>query len=396
MKSAALWPVLTLGQFVSNLIGAVQKVRLGLVQPPAVKNLIELGHHAPDVLGSKPAVFHRVDDIAPAHVVTPRLGQQSRQSGVVFHKSASYVKMGSAGPVCLARPKTASSGPALPCFVRRPGAASGQLVPRGSWPWGWRAPRARRWCWSLVLPWEKSPRTRRPAPRVHSGPPAIQLWRRKNFLSLTETFFHRFQVGNLKKLKSFFHALQPALDGLADGLLVNALGLGNLLDALAEDDVSVNPPALDFRQAVQRVPQTAEPLLELQHLVRGELVQAGGILNAVLAVQRILRLVAGEPPLVGRLVADAGPERLGHIVRNLHIFVLGVPVVKVAQVDSCHGMYLHIVFCGLVDGKRYGGRRGAASGGAVLHLGTVCPEVEQRKCACAAKYHASAQRKEVT
>ncbi len=111
-KSAALWPVLTLGQFVSNLF-----------------------------------------------------------------------EMGSAGLVCLARQKTAGSGPAFPCVVRRPGAASGQLVPRGSWPWGWRAPQARRWCWSLVLPWEKSPRTRRPAPRVHPGPPAIQLWRRKIFLS---------------------------------------------------------------------------------------------------------------------------------------------------------------------------------------------------------------------
>lgn len=92
---------------------------------------------------------------------------------------------GNAGPVCLARQKTAGSGPAFPCFVRRLQAASGQLVPRGSWPWGWQAPHSRRWCWSLVLPWEKSQRTRRPAPRVHPGPPAIQLWRRKNFLSYT-------------------------------------------------------------------------------------------------------------------------------------------------------------------------------------------------------------------
>ena len=40
--------------------------------------------------------------------------------------------------------------------------------------------------------------------RAHPGPPAIQLWRRKNFLSYTETFFHHFQVGNLKKIKKFF------------------------------------------------------------------------------------------------------------------------------------------------------------------------------------------------
>jgi hypothetical protein len=32
--------------------------------------------------------------------------------------------------------------------------------------------------------------------------------------------------------------------------------------------VGIYPAALGFRQAVQRVPQTAEPLLELQNLVR--------------------------------------------------------------------------------------------------------------------------------
>ena len=175
-----------------------------------------------------------------------------------------------------------------------------------------------------------------------------------------------------------------------------ALGAGYLFHAPAENDAGVNPPALDFRQAVQRVPQTAEPLLELQHLVRGELAQAGGILDAVIAVQRILRLVAGEPPLVGRFIADAGPERLGHIVSNFHIFVLGVPVVKVAQVDDSHCMYLHIVFCGWVAGKRYGGRRGAAPGGAAPHLGTVCPKAGHTKSACAAKYHASAQGEGIT
>ena len=358
-KSAALWPVPTLGQIVSNLIGAVQKMRLGLFQPPAVEHFIELGHHAPDVPGRKAAVFHRIDDIAPAHVVAPRLGQQSGQSGVVFHKSASYVKMGSVGPVCLARQKTAVSGPAFPCFVRRPQAASGQLVPRGSWPWGWQSPHARRWCWSLVLPWEKSQRTRRPAPRVHPGPPAIQLWRRKNFLSLTETFLDGFRTGSAGIFQKLFHVLQPALHGPPHRAFVNALGQRHLGKALSEDDAGIHPAALGRGQAVQRVPQTAEPLLALQHLVRSGLVQAGGILDAVLTVQRILRLVAGEPPLVGRLIADAGPERLGHIVRNFHIFVLGIPVVKVAQVDDSHCMYLHIVF---VVGLRETIWRAAGSG----------------------------------
>ncbi len=123
--------------------------------------------------------------------------------------------------------------------------------------------------------------------------------------------------------------------------------------------MSVHPAALDLRQAVQRVPEATEPLLELQHLVRGELMQAGGILDAIIRVQGIVRLVVAGPLGIGRLGADAGPERLGHIIGNLNIFVLGVPVVKVAQVDNRHGMYLHIVF---VVGLRETIWRAAGSG----------------------------------
>ena len=68
------------------------------------------------------------------------------------------------------------------------------------------------------------------------------------------------------------------------------------------------------------------------------------ILDAVIRIQGIVRLVVAGPLGIGRLIADTGPERLGHIVRNFHIFILGVPVVKIAQVDDSHCMYLHIVF----------------------------------------------------
>ena len=46
----------------------------------------------------------------------------------------------------------------------------------------------------------------------------------------------------------------------------------------------------------------------------------------------------------------------------LNIFVLGVPVVKVAQVDNCHDMYLHIVFSGRIVGNNTedGGSRPAS------------------------------------
>ena len=67
---------------------------------------------------------------------------------------------------------------------------------------------------------------------------------------ITKTFLHQFQVGKQQKSKSFFHAFQAPLDGLADGLLMHALGLGNLFDAYAKNDMSVDPAALDLRQGV--------------------------------------------------------------------------------------------------------------------------------------------------
>ena len=102
----------------------------------------------------------------------------------------------------------------------------------------------------------------------------------------------------MKKSKSFFHALKATLDRLADRLLMYALGLGNFLDALSKNDVGINPAALDLRQRVECVPQTDEQLHALQKLLGRWLMQAGGIFDPVIAVQRILRLMPGEPPLV--------------------------------------------------------------------------------------------------
>ena len=58
----------------------------------------------------------------------------------------------------------------------------------------------------------------------------VHLQREELLLSLTETFFDHFQVGKMKKSKSFFHALKATLDRLADRLLMYALGLGNFLN----------------------------------------------------------------------------------------------------------------------------------------------------------------------
>ena len=68
-------------------------------------------------------------------------------------------------------------GYGAPAGVRRPGGTGGQPVHYGSWPWGGKFPLA-----ALVLiarppVWEKSRRTRHPAPRMTLGAAAIQLRR---------------------------------------------------------------------------------------------------------------------------------------------------------------------------------------------------------------------------
>lgn len=58
---------------------------LGLVQRFEIKYIMELTDNAPDVLGGKTTVFHRIDHISPAGVVAPRLGQHSGQCRIELH-----------------------------------------------------------------------------------------------------------------------------------------------------------------------------------------------------------------------------------------------------------------------------------------------------------------------
>lgn len=112
------------------------------------------------------------------------------------------------------------------------------------------------------------------------------------------------------------------------------LSLGNFLDAFSKNDVGVDPPALDFGQGVKGVPQTAEHFHTLQQFLRGGLMQAGGIFDPVIAVQRILRLVPGEPPLVGHLIPGIGQKDSRHLVGNLDKLILCVPIIKIFQCES--------------------------------------------------------------
>lgn len=58
---------------------------LGLLQPGEVEHIMELAHHTANVIGGETAVFHRIDHIATAGVVAPRLGQHSRQYRITGH-----------------------------------------------------------------------------------------------------------------------------------------------------------------------------------------------------------------------------------------------------------------------------------------------------------------------
>ena len=151
----------------------------------------------------------------------------------------------------------------------------------------------------------RAPAARLPA--LCSGPPPFRCGEVIFPSLITKTFLHQFQVGKQQKSKSFFHAFQAPLDRLADGLLMYTIGLGNFFDAYAKNDMSVDPAALDLRQGIERVPEPDKQFHALQKFLGRRLMQAGGVFDPVLTVQGILRLVPGEPPLVGRFIADVWP-----------------------------------------------------------------------------------------
>mgnify|MGYP003290641620 FL=1 len=68
-------------------------------------------------------------------------------------------------------------GYGAPAEVRRLDGTGSQPVHYGSWPWGGKSPLAALVLFARSPVWEKSRRTRRPAPRMKLGAAAIQLWR---------------------------------------------------------------------------------------------------------------------------------------------------------------------------------------------------------------------------
>ena len=106
--------------------------------------------------------------------------------------------------------------------------------------------------------------------------------------------------------------------------------------ALAEDHTGIHPAALRFRQGIERNAQIAEQLHAFQQLLRGGFGNAGGVFDPVLAIERILCLVADDPTLIGGLIQFACPEFVSYFLGNLYVLVVGVSRVKVFQIDGRH------------------------------------------------------------
>ena len=88
-QSNPMWSTITIDTILKNrvYVGAVSYTHLllGLFQTAEVENLVEFRYHAPDFVGRKTTVLHRVDDIATAGIVAPRLGQHSSQHRIIVH-----------------------------------------------------------------------------------------------------------------------------------------------------------------------------------------------------------------------------------------------------------------------------------------------------------------------
>ena len=72
-----------------------------------------------------------------------------------------------------------------------------------------------------------------------------------------------------------------------------------------------------------------------------------------------MRLVAGRAPLIGCLIQLVRLQLGGHFVGNFDVFIMGVPSVKVLQIDGRHLYFLHSVHVWV--GEQNGGAAGIDS-----------------------------------
>ena len=164
-----------------------------------------------------------------------------------------------------------------------------------------------------------------------------------------------------KFFQIFSHGRLAAFDGMANGALVHALLPGDLAVALAEDQMRLYPDALHLWQRVEGIPQVDEQLHTIQKLLWRRLMQTGRVFDPIVTVEGILRLVAGRAPLMGCLIQLVRLQLGGHFVGNFDVFIMGVPSVKVLQIDGRYLYFLHSVHVWV--GEQNGGTAGIGSRG---------------------------------
>ena len=144
----------------------------------------------------------------------------------------------------------------------------------------------------------------------------------------------------------FFHRLNPTQDRAAHNAFVRSFLAGDFPIGLSLNQMGIYPAVLDLRQGVESVPEMIETLHAFHQLLRGGLMHTGGIFDAIVTVEGIVRLVVTNTLGIGSLGQFAALEYGGHFIRNLDVFVMGVPRVIVFQIDSSHYIFLRSDFCG--------------------------------------------------
>jgi len=139
----------------------------------------------------------------------------------------------------------------------------------------------------------------------------------------------------------FPHTAKSPINGLADIFFIYPLGFRNICLAHAEYVVGLYPFALRFGQGIERPAQAAGVLPVLDNLAGRQIRMTSLVLNSVPGIQRILRLVAADAPLVGFFISLVGKELRRNLIGNVNIFVMRVPRVKVFQIDRNHNN-LHV------------------------------------------------------
>ena len=183
----------------------------------------------------------------------------------------------------------------------------------------------------------KSPRTRRPAPRVSPSPPAVSVQRKKTSLYIPRPLWSKKRNREQKVFsKDFPHLLQAPVNGDLHRTAAHAFGLRNLLNGKAQQEVGIDAPPLGGGQMVEGAAQPLDGHGAGHKLLRGRLELADGVFNAVIRVQGVVGLVAlGLPPAV-ELEPLVGHELRRHLIADLDVLVHLVPVKEIPQVDHCH------------------------------------------------------------